>query len=393
MRRIILAAIVVGAVLVSATAASASRHHARIRLAVVPLQTAQLGPAGASLALNYGSGSISNDGSGFVSIVASIPASARSGSASHGPLGGYALDYGDPYTGSAGVTEIRSSVEEYRTRPDARKALRSYRLLDQFEKIFLGSPAAPVTLKRVKPFPVGQARFGYLITRAAPNLNPLVMLDEQVAAGRFVLDLTVTAGSATAAERVAPHLLRKLHRRLQLMLGGHLSTVKPPKLPPEPTSGQAPGGPDLSTLILQPTDVGQSHAVNLFQGYDAGPPALSDFLMILQPAGTYDELVQQIGWWPTATEATYGETYGGGNPFSLLFAILGGAATPVDLSAVGDGATGYLINDSGQSEALVTLTNGQAGESIFASSNSTLQASDVQSLAQAAANRLDAGLP
>src|SRR5262249_47021945 len=154
------------------------------------------------------------------------------------------------------------------------------------------------------------------------------------------------AGSASAARKIAPHLLLELHRRLQLVLGGH-ATDKPPKLPREPKAGQAPGGPDLSTLILHPSDVGQSHAVNLIQASAAAPPALSDFFMILAPAGTYHGLLQQIGWWPTATEATYAETYGGGNggsPLSLAtFGAGSGTATPVDLSAVGDSAIGYLI--------------------------------------------------
>jgi hypothetical protein len=114
--------------------------------------------------------------------------------------------------------------------------------------------------------------------------------------------------------------------------------------------------------------------------------------MLLEPAGTYEYLQQQVAWWPTATEATYGETYGGGGPFRYVGFGFGGTATPVDLSAVGDGATGYLINDSEEHSVQVTLTNGRTGVFVTASSESTLHASDVQSLAQAAADRLDAGL-
>jgi hypothetical protein len=211
----------------------------------------------------------------------------------------------------------------------------------------------------------------------------------------------VTAGSASAAENAAPHLLRVLHRRLQVSLEGH-ATWTQAQLPGELKIGQAPGGPDLSTMILQPSDIGQSHAVNLFQGYSAAPPALSDFDMSLSPAGTYTGLDQQIGWWPTATEATYGEIYGASTPFFGGFGIFIGFAgraarggetvTPVDLSSVSDPATGYLLTGSGESVALVTVTNGQAGESITGFSKSTLHASDVVSLAQAAASRLDAGL-
>lgn len=332
MRRGILAAIVAFAVLVPATAAPAAHRPARTRLQLVPLQTAQLGPAGASLALAYGSGWISADGTPLNSGGGILIIQGSEGDGTGGYIAGYALDYGDPYTGSTGVTEIRTSVQAYNTRADARRALVFAHLRDEFFQISLDSPFFAGTAKKVKPARVGQRRFGYLTTQTAPNLNPLVKLDEQVTAGRYVLDLTVTAGSASAAEQVAPHLLRVLHRRLQLLLGGHASGA-PPKLPPPPKDGQPPGGPDLSTLILQPSDVGQSHAVNLFQGYTAAPPALSDFFMILEPAGPYDTLEQQIGWWPTATEASYAETYGGGLPFG--FFGFGGTATPVDLSAVG----------------------------------------------------------
>jgi hypothetical protein len=376
-------------------ATASAGHRARLELALVPLQTAQLGPKNASLALDYGSGSTSNEGFVFIS-------SGGASSNDINPIAGYALDYGDPFTGSTDVTEIRSSVEEYKTRGAAKKALASERFLDAVLKpLLLSSPFVHVTREKVKPIKVGQRRFGDLFTETAPNLNPIVMLDEQVAAGRFVLDLTVTAGSASAAERAAPHLLLVLHRRLQLLLGGHTVGGRA-KLPPEPKDGQAPGGPDLSTLILQPSDVGQSHAVNLFQGYSAAPPALSNFLMILEPAGTFDTLQQQIGWWPTATEATYGEIYAASNPFFgyglgigiARRAVRGGGetVTPVDLSSVDDPATGYLVTGDGQSEAFVTMTKGQAGESIMGASDGTLQVSDVLSLAQAAANRLDAGL-
>jgi hypothetical protein len=388
LKRVALVAILTGVALVPATAASAAHHPARLRLGLVPLQTAQLGPAGASLALNYGSGPIERDGfsnsSGGVIIIGSSDGT-------RGLVGGYALDYGDSLTGSTGVTEISTSVEEFKTRAEARKGLAAARFQDRFLSVFLAAPGVHVTVKKVKVKPswIGQRRFGYLITRAAENLNPIVRLDEQVAAGRFLLDLSVTAGSVSALKKGGPHLLFMLHRRLQLLLGGH-ATWKPPKLPREPHSGQAPGGPDLSGMVLQPSDVGMSHAVNLIQAYTAAPPALSDFFMLLEPAGTYDDLTQQIGWWPTATEATYAETYGGGSPFSV--GLFGDSGSPVDLSAVGDNATGYLDTSGGSSSIEITLTNGQAGESISAYSGGTLQASDVQSLAQAAANRLDAGL-
>src|SRR5579871_3052294 len=66
LKRVALVAILAAAVLVPAAAASAGNRHAHLRLGLVPLQTAQLGPAGKSFTLNYGSGPLAGDGS-FIS--------------------------------------------------------------------------------------------------------------------------------------------------------------------------------------------------------------------------------------------------------------------------------------------------------------------------------------
>jgi hypothetical protein len=397
--------LVAGALLAPAASASAShRRAANIDLARVPLQTEQLGPAGASFALIYGSGEIPN----FETTLSLIPPNpyifnfGGTNFARLGRIDGYALDYGDEFTGSTGVMEIRSGVEEYRNPADARKGLHAWQKQDAEAGRVYSSPLVPITVSRFKSPGVGKFRFTDLITLAAPNLNPIVKLDEQVTYGKYVLDLTVTAGSVSSAEHAAPHLLRVLRNRLRRLLGGHRVAGGPVNLPPQPPFGPAPGGPALSMLNLQPPDVGQPYPVYVFQGYTVEPPALSAYYMDISPAGQYDDLQQVIGWWPTPTEATYGETYE--SAFFFASGVVVGSArraesgsgvtvTPVDLSAVGDGATGYIITGFGApSQASITLTNGQAGESITAVSSSTLQASDVQSLAQAAANRLDAGL-
>jgi hypothetical protein len=384
LKRVAFVAIVGLAALVPAATSSAAQQHGRLRLALIPLQTAQLGPAGKSLALAYGSGPTPIDHSDIDFFGVHI----NSGLGHDGLLGGYALDYGDPLTGSTGVMEIRSAVEEYKTSAVARTALVYWRLGEFAYRVF-SSPMVPIAETKANVVTIGQRRFANVITLAAPNLNPIVILDEQVAAGRFVLDVTVTAGSESAAKRIGPHLMLLLHHRLNLMLQGHL-TGSPRPLPPKPPDGQAPGGPDLSTMSLQPSDVGQSEAAA--QAYHAEPPALSDFFVEYEQAGAYYALVQHLSWWPTATAATYGEVYRGA-VFASYFVDEGDTVTPVDLSALDDPATGYLVTHSGGGSAvLITLTNGQAGTFISGASQSTLQASDVQSLAQAAETRFDAGL-
>jgi len=163
-------------------------------------------------------------------------------------------------------------------------------------------------------------------------------------------------------------------------------------LPRYPKPGQAADGPDLSTMILQPSDVGQANTPAVQQQYVAFAPALSTYLMAMEPAGLYDEgLAQDIFWWPTATEATYAEEY-----LRAVLAQVVGTGSAVDLSAVGDNAIGSIFDfgDEG-SAALIWLTNGRADDYVVgftASGSPAPTESDVQSLAQAAANRLDAGL-
>ncbi len=360
-------------------------------LSLVPLQTAQLGPAGASFALNYGSGPIPRDGVtlqllGFVTTNVTYPSPIVPR-----PLSGYALDYGDPLTGSAGVTEIRTAVQKYKSPADARRGLTFWRNSDPYLNWY-SSSVLPVTATWLKRPAVGRHGFASLLTFAAANLNPIVRLHEQVTDGRYLLDLTVTAGSTSAAEQAAPGLLRTLDHRLHRVLGGHPAGT-PAKLPKPPDPGQAQGGADLSAATLQPSDVGQSHWVRLFQDYHADPFALSAYYMDAYPAGAYTQLNQDIAWWPSATEATYADAYQGAFYDGLDALALGGSITPVDLSALSDPANGVLITGSGQSFVLINLTRGQGDDRVSAYSDTTLTTSDVQNLAQAAANRLDAALP
>ena len=104
--------------LVPAAATAAHKKHVHAHLGLVPLQTAQLGSAGASLAIQYDSGPVSNAASGTPLGV-------------FGRLGGYLLDYGYPYSGGAGVTSIRTQVEQFRSPVGVKKGLRFWRFEDK----------------------------------------------------------------------------------------------------------------------------------------------------------------------------------------------------------------------------------------------------------------------
>jgi hypothetical protein len=380
----------VAALLVPAAAAAPAKHARHLHLALVPLQQAQLPNEAASFALSSErSGVVANQDAGNKSFLGLTLISGPSFK-KLGRITGYALDYGDSFSGGTGVLEISTRVDEYRTARGAVHGVAAGRRIDGFFRILDGSVLS-MTTEKLKAPNVGTRGFAELVSASVPNLNPIVMLDEEVTDGRFVLDDTVIAGSASAAKHAAPALLRKLDRRLRLMLAGRLKG-KPVHIPPPPDPGPPPGGPDLSTLILQPSDVGQSQVVNLFQGYGDNPSAISDYFMEMDPAGPYDELLQEIGWYPTPIEATYAATYTCALFGAIFSSGSGGTVTPVDVSSVGDNASGTLIQEDGASVVTVVLTNGQAGDFAFGLSEQTLHASDVQNLAQAMANRLDAGL-
>jgi hypothetical protein len=227
-----------------------------------------------------------------------------------------------------------------------------------------------------------------------------VFVDAQFSDGRYVLKADVAADSLSAAEGVAARLTRTLDHRLRLAEAGHLRG-KPVKLPPALKAGPPTGGPDLATLALTASDLsGQTTVVN--DGYSApSAPSLSEYTLDLQPAGTFEDLTQIIDWFPAANDATFLSRYEG-VAFAYVFAqgFLTGAPgqfTPVDLSAAGDGASGGIVSVASPGQptvylAIVGLSSGQASDFVLAGSRSQLQSSDVLSLAQHAANRLNAGL-
>jgi hypothetical protein len=379
-------------VLVPATASAAPAYRIPWKLSVVPLQKAQLGPAGASFALNHdGSGPIPNR-SASVLLLGAFLAPTSNPLPGNGRLGGYALDYGDPLTGSTGVTEIRTSVEKYKTAANAAAGLRFWRMTDSHLGSWVNSSVLPVTVQKVKPPAVGQQRFASLLTFAATGLNPIVRLDVQATDGRYILGVTVTAGSASAAEGAAPGLLRALDKRLHRLESWH-SVGAPAKVPGEREAGQAQGGPEFSAAALQLADVGESYWQYDVRQYASDPFALSRYFMTAGPAGLYFQVDQDLTWWTTATEATYANTYQGQLLDGEYLLPPPSSITPVDLSGLSDPGNGALITGGPYSLALINLTRGQASDRVVAISASSLTASDVQALAEKAAARLDALLP
>lgn len=247
-----------------------------------------------------------------------------------------------------------------------------------------GSPSGPA-VKKTRVARVGSRRFAFLVSYSAANIAPLFGLDEQFAVGRFEADVTVWAGTAAAAERLAPRLAKKLQARIERALAGRLH-AKPVKLPAKQKVGPSPGGPDLSALALQTTDL-SGKATQGIHTYRVGRPpssfAVSEYLESIIPAGKFSAFGQQIQWFATTNQASFEADWD-----AALF-----GSYSLDLGSVGDGARAELANGGsgdGSGYAELVFPSGRLEELVALNSNSAIQASDVRSLAETVASKINA---
>jgi hypothetical protein len=354
----------------------------------VPLPKSALGVPGKSLALSHDSGVVSNVQAAVNSV------SGTTGTFKNlGRVTGYGLTYGDPFSGGTGITQITSGIEQYKTAAGAKKGLAFWRK-DDARVTSLGQYGVSVTLEVLKAPTVGTARFAYGTTLTVPDIAPLINIDEQVADGKYVLHVGVSGDSLAAASREAAKLMRALDQRLRLAEEGRLRG-NPVKLLPPLQAGPPPGGPDLSTLTVTNADLA---GASMFgdHTYVVDPAALSAYLLDMNPAGRFHDLTQEIEWYSSANEAGLIPTLGIATSADELGFLLGEVpiVTTVDVSSVGDNAHAYILEyvSNGLDVAVVALSRGRASDLALASSTTPLQASDVQSLAQAMATHLDAGV-
>ena len=373
--------------LVAVPAAAARSAGARVRLSVLPLPASSLGSAAKSLALQGDSGVIGNKSASasalpltpnrqFVTAPLNPPGQS-------GRVSGYALDYGHGASGAAGVTEVWSSVDSYKTSADAKKGLASWELWEtnHFLHSSLHGAALSVTNKKVKAAGIRSARFAVLVAYSGQKIAPLFGLDEQFTRGRYVADVTVWAGTAQAARQLAPKLAKKLDARIKLAFAGRLH-AKPVKLPPRPTAGPPPGGPDLAPLALNATDL-SGQVTTGQQGYVRDLFARSVFQVVMQPAGQFDLLQQDVAWYSTANEASFTD--------DVVADQLGPGS--LDLSGIGDGAWGVLLSGSSGDTAVLFFSSGQLDEIVAFESPNAIQPAQAKSIAQTVANKINqAGL-
>jgi len=359
-------------------------------LALVPLPKAALGAPAANLTLATDSGPVTN---ADAADSANGDANAKTFT-NLGRLNGYSLDYGNAFVGGSGVREIQTNVEMYRDAAAAGRGLAFWRKdetkLGALLRVGLRVTNTPLTLPAV-----GEEHFAYRGSIGIAAASPIYGVDEYFRSGAFVVEVSVTAGSAAAATRAAPALTSKADERLGLVLSGKL-TGRPVRLPAPVKAGPPPQGPDLATLVLAPADLGQATVTH--QGYqvDKDLDPVSEFAVTMAPAGNFASLDEELMLVHSPLEAAY--------TLAVLNAVLsrpGAFSDPsfksVAIHAVpvsaGDEAHGSVVtiklkNGKSVDEALVLVRRGTLVALVTAAVAGQVLPSAVTHLAGLAATRL-----
>jgi hypothetical protein len=359
-------------------AAAGSTASSRVKLAVVPLPQKVIGTVAKPLPLSYFSGPVSNAAApGWTMGYASKGTFTKLGRVS-----GYVLEYGVASSGGTGVTQVLTSVEQYKSATAAKRGLAFWKKDDALYRQ-LNQGGFSVTNTALKTPKVGQARFAYLTSYSAANIVPLSTIDERFVEGKYVLGVQASAGTAATAKALAPTLAKKLDARLKLALKGRLHDKAVKLNHPRPI-GRAPDGPELSNLALTPSDMSGPAKIQ-GQHYSRDLAAASWYSLYMEPAGQFDILFEDVYWYATTNEAAFRADW------SNAAALTGHSSVALDLSSVGHDAQGVIAPSSyGGGMAEFSLTVGRLDLVVtVGNEDRDIQISDLQNIAQTLAARLD----
>ena len=383
----------VAAVALAGTTAGAASGPGAIgakELALVPLPKAALGALAANLTLATDSGPVTN---ADAADSANGSATAKT-FAKLGRLGGYTLDYGNAFVGGVGVREIQTTVEMYGDAAAAGRGLAFWRKdetkLGALRGVGLNVTNAPLSLPTV-----GDEHFAYSGRISVTASSPIYGVDEYFRSSAYVVEVSVTAGSAAGATKAAPALARKAAERLGLVLAGKL-TGPPVRVPGPVKAGPPPQGPDLATLVLTPADLGQATVTHKGYQVDKDFDPVSEFDVTMAPAGNFASFDEEVLLMHNSLEAEF--------TLAALNAVLsrpGSFSDPsfqrVGIHAVpvsaGDEAHGSVVTiklKTGKTvdEALVLIRRGSLVALVTAATTARVLPSAVTDLAARAATRL-----
>jgi hypothetical protein len=312
-----------------------------------------------------------------------------------GRVSGYLLDYGNPFGSSSGVSEIQTEVDRYRTAADARRGLAFWQR-DELKGSALKKLGIDFTVKRLRPSGIPGPHWVYAGTASIKGLKPIHGVDAAFQQGQYLLGVSVSAGTASAAAHLVPAVAHRLGQRMRLALAGSLHS-SPVKLPPALKPGPPAHGPKPAGLVLTTSDLGGSATV-AHAAYSKPKDALDENAL-----SVYDLTMTSQGPFPFASqEVLVGSNelevrYFSAITVSALSAGFGNKAhtTPVTLAGVGDNARGELvrvtINGRTAYEAVVVLSRGSYLDFVVGASATPFTPADVTKLAHLAQKRLDAG--
>jgi hypothetical protein len=290
-------------------------------------------------------------------------------------------------------------VQRFRSAAGAKKILAWFKMDDAAVPLPEAGFGFAVEAHRfVKAPPVGTSRFAYLTRYRSLRAKSVQTIDERFTDGRYLLQVEIASGTPGKGRAPASRLAKKLDEQLHLALAGRLQ-AKAPKSPPKLVAGRPHGGPDLSTLALQPADLATAEIDQRSYAVDRFALALSDYRLGAGPVGRYAELTQEIRWYRSANEAAFRAAYDTVLTTARWRPFSDNTLTLVDLDGIGQGERATILklvlgNPDGRPDylAIVGLSRGKATDVVVAESQSPLEPSDVQTLAQSMANRLDAGV-
>lgn len=373
-------------------AAAAARTATTPSLALLTLPKNAIGAAAKNLSVARDSGVVSNADAASQSTGNVTPARLKT----LGRITGYLLDYGSPFTDGPGIHQVQTEVEQYRSATDAAKALAFWRK-DATDTGQLKKMGIDATSRKASVPAVGSGRWAYNQDLHIPGLPPLHGYSAQILDGVYLLDISVSAGTSSAAARIGPVIARKLDARYRLAQSGHL-TGKPVALPAPLKVGPPPHGPAPSKMVLKAADFTgktqvRAHYVPVKGSADRN--ALSAYDVQMLSNGPLSYVSQEVTCADGPKEATYIAAVTAAALTSPGTYGAKATATVVDISSVGDDGHGVLIQLSVQGhkvyEAAVELRRGSYINIALAGSRTALGASDVQSFAAKVAQRFDAG--
>jgi hypothetical protein len=386
-RKVLLGAALAAAALVPAATASGTSS---VELALVPLSKSALGQAARNLSLAHDSGVVSNS-----EAASNASAHVTAKQLQHlGRVTGYLLDYGTPFGSTAGVHELQTEIDRYRSPADARKGFAFWRR-EEVKPLPLGGAGIHLSVRKLHLSGLPKPSWAYGGSLSIKGLKPVRGVDAEIQDGPYVLDISVDAGSKAAAAHLVPTIARHLYTRLRLALAGRLHG-SPVALPPALKPGPPPHGPKPAALVLRTDDLGKGSKA-LHKGYvkpkgSLDENALSVYDQTSASAGEFPVLSQEVLVGSSRLEVQYFAAI-------VLAAGVGSGqgvkATPVELDGVGDNAQGELaqvsVNGQSVAEAAVVLTRGPYLDFLVEASPSAFKAADVRKLAGLAVKRLNAG--